>query len=139
MYCIKCGKEISDNSKFCRYCGTVIEDEDTDFDDNFAESSDAKSKKGRGTKALLAALIILLICLVIGGAGAGVRLCADRSAAGCGSGGRRHDRDAQGGAQLDPAFRHHEGKQRGRVRLRPGRPDLHPVYEPARRSSPDRV
>ncbi|MBO5551855.1 MAG: zinc ribbon domain-containing protein [Lachnospiraceae bacterium] len=74
MYCIKCGKEISDNSKFCRYCGTVIEDEDTDFDDNFTESSDAKSKKGRGTKALLAALIILLICLVIGGAGAGVYL-----------------------------------------------------------------
>lgn len=29
MYCSECGKVISDKSKFCRYCGAVIEPEET--------------------------------------------------------------------------------------------------------------
>lgn len=29
MYCLECGKVISDKSKFCRYCGAVIEPEET--------------------------------------------------------------------------------------------------------------
>ena len=24
MYCGKCGKLISDNSKFCKYCGAIV-------------------------------------------------------------------------------------------------------------------
>ena len=26
MFCIFCGKEIEDNSKFCAYCGGVIDE-----------------------------------------------------------------------------------------------------------------
>lgn len=29
MYCKRCGKEIEDHSKFCRYCGTPVESERT--------------------------------------------------------------------------------------------------------------
>ena len=31
MYCSECGKVISDKSKFCRYCGAVIEPEETAY------------------------------------------------------------------------------------------------------------
>lgn len=31
MYCSECGKVISDSSKFCRYCGAVIEPEETAY------------------------------------------------------------------------------------------------------------
>lgn len=27
MYCLKCGKELDDNAKFCNRCGTLIEEE----------------------------------------------------------------------------------------------------------------
>ena len=27
MFCMNCGKEISDNSKFCGFCGTVVASE----------------------------------------------------------------------------------------------------------------
>ena len=26
MYCKKCGKQIADNSKFCKYCGTLVDE-----------------------------------------------------------------------------------------------------------------
>ena len=29
MYCDKCGKEIADDSNFCRYCGNKIQSEST--------------------------------------------------------------------------------------------------------------
>lgn len=26
MYCKNCGKQIADDSKFCKYCGTLVDD-----------------------------------------------------------------------------------------------------------------
>ena len=34
MYCKNCGKQIADDSKFCKYCGTLVDDSMTTNDNS---------------------------------------------------------------------------------------------------------
>ena len=71
MFCIKCGKEIHDNSKFCNYCGASVENEKEENGKRIDEDNAEKDKK-RSMKVLLTVLVSLLIILVIGGICAGI-------------------------------------------------------------------
>lgn len=57
MYCNKCGKEVDDKEKFCKYCGTPLESE-------IASISKKKKRKWPW--------IILLVLLVAIGIGIGI-------------------------------------------------------------------
>ena len=47
MYCTKCGKEIADDSLFCKYCGAKVET----IDDDVPEKCADKPSKPKGAKA----------------------------------------------------------------------------------------
>lgn len=41
MFCVKCGKELKDDAKFCPFCGTVVRGNQTDeIEDEFQLKSD---------------------------------------------------------------------------------------------------
>ena len=76
MYCGKCGKLISDNSKFCKYCGAIVNAaEDVNAEKTFVKeqvrfgkNSMLKDRKlisiiAIVTAAILIACIGLLLCL----------------------------------------------------------------------------
>lgn len=46
MFCGKCGREISDNTKFCMYCGTPVDDEkdDSELYENITSAESVYSK-----------------------------------------------------------------------------------------------
>lgn len=60
MYCKNCGKEISDDSRYCKYCGA-------DMDGGFGESSGsreaAQSRKPLYIGIGIAVLVIVLLCV----------------------------------------------------------------------------
>lgn len=43
MYCKHCGKEIADDSKFCRYCGTDLSEHDPIVSESTDNDADASS------------------------------------------------------------------------------------------------
>ena len=57
MYCGKCGKQISDNSKFCKYCGAIVNSEENDNE----EWAPVKVEKN----SFLNKKIIKIICIII--------------------------------------------------------------------------
>ena len=67
MICNKCGKEITDNSVFCEYCGAKVEEVHTDS--NAGEQSIKKGKK-KGLKIGIIVGIVLVLAL----AGVGITL-----------------------------------------------------------------
>ncbi len=57
MYCIKCGKEINDNAKFCPFCGCIIENTQSDSK-NLYPTNQKNAKK-------LLSLIVIVIAVVL--------------------------------------------------------------------------
>ena len=45
MYCKNCGKELTDETKFCAYCGTPVEQETTMADEKEVQPAEQDSKK----------------------------------------------------------------------------------------------
>ena len=65
MYCIKCGKQLPDEAKFCRFCGTPVPDGTAPAASSDAPATSAKPKKKTSPKKLLAVLGILLTIVVL--------------------------------------------------------------------------
>lgn len=66
MFCAKCGKQISENAKFCKFCGAKIETKDTiqtavssDPDDENVEVH-RQQRRSKKLPLLLAAVVVLL-------------------------------------------------------------------------------
>ena len=57
MKCSRCGREISKNQKFCKYCGEPVKEK---------TSGDNKRKKSNGLKIFLIIILILLIITAVG-------------------------------------------------------------------------
>ena len=77
MYCNKCGKEIPDESKFCSYCGSIIKNEEKNFQDkenirNMKEQGDNKKEEEKHEKVLklslkkLITIILIIVVIFIG-------------------------------------------------------------------------
>ena len=68
MYCGKCGKEISDNSKFCNHCGATIANaqisncEKQSFD---TKNDESYKKREKQITLLIICSISLVISLII--------------------------------------------------------------------------
>ena len=60
MYCPNCGKELDDNSIFCRYCGVKIDEDENDMENN-AQTSPVP----RWNNTTLIMVISIVVCLVI--------------------------------------------------------------------------
>ncbi|MCD8361596.1 MAG: zinc ribbon domain-containing protein, partial [Lachnospiraceae bacterium] len=63
VYCRKCGKEIADNSKFCKFCGAAITVA-REVDKSELSLKETSQKKGYSRKVLIAVLALLLILFV---------------------------------------------------------------------------
>ena len=76
MFCIKCGKEIADGSKFCKFCGAQLGDSvkgsDTSVGTDTLKGTDTRSEevrdKKKGGKGIVALLIAILVLVLVGGA-----------------------------------------------------------------------
>ena len=72
MFCPKCGKEITDGSKFCKHCGCKIKPKDSPNANNTAGTSSVASAPASNDEknkkiiigVLIAAIVILAIVLV---------------------------------------------------------------------------
>lgn len=72
MYCDKCGKEIKDDVKFCRYCGALMEAQSSNHPEgghrkakmSEAEAYDAK-RKMFGIVAIIVFAVLLVIALSV--------------------------------------------------------------------------
>ena len=68
MFCPKCGKEIDNNSNYCKYCGAVLLEECSADATDKTESSSAEavtSSKKRKKFLIPVFLLILVICVAI--------------------------------------------------------------------------
>lgn len=61
MYCRNCGKEISDQAKFCNYCGMRIQD--TQPQPAPDPQSEPVKKKGNAGKRVLSVLLAIAVCV----------------------------------------------------------------------------
>ena len=65
MYCSKCGKEISDQAKFCNYCGTQMNDSQPERPQQTAApkqpTAPKAKKKGKTRKVILGILIAVVV------------------------------------------------------------------------------
>ena len=59
MYCVKCGKELLDNTVFCPYCGSSTNHSDTTVTVNNIKSDD--NKDGLATASLVLGIIGFII------------------------------------------------------------------------------
>ena len=62
MRCPKCNSENSDNSKFCRKCGTPLTKSDSVSHQSMIDSMN-KESKGDSTKIIIAVLVIIAVIL----------------------------------------------------------------------------
>lgn len=75
MYCKKCGKEIADSAKFCRYCGTPIDFKEQDPVEsqedmaNFEDVDDVKVVKHANRKKWIVSVCIAASVVVLAGTG----------------------------------------------------------------------
>lgn len=75
MYCKKCGKEIADSAKFCRYCGTPIDFKEQDPVEsqkdmaNFEDVDDVKVVKHANRKKWIVPVCIAASVVVLAGTG----------------------------------------------------------------------
>lgn len=60
MFCKKCGKQVANDSKFCKYCGTVLKDFETSSN-NYEKPQKKKSNK----KMIIIAIILWVVFIVI--------------------------------------------------------------------------
>ncbi len=60
MFCIKCGKQIDDNSKFCPYCGEI-----TTPESNVLESANLFEKKSHKKTEWKSNLILIIIAVAV--------------------------------------------------------------------------
>ena len=56
MYCSKCGKEINDNSQYCKYCGNAL---------NTTSSNSSKGKENQTATVLAVIFAIISICVSV--------------------------------------------------------------------------
>lgn len=67
MFCPKCGKELKDGSKFCKYCGTKIKPKQTAVSNNNAvKTTDDNEKTKKIIIGILIAVIVILSIVFIG-------------------------------------------------------------------------
>lgn len=68
MFCQKCGKEISNQAKFCNYCGTPVNDVQPQAAPASQAAPQAKSaKKGRAGQTLVTIIVALVVYFVVRG------------------------------------------------------------------------
>lgn len=65
MYCRKCGKQIDDNAKFCRFCGNEIKSEPGMMKKIEKEAEKKVEKKIRKKKSPVKALILIIVILLL--------------------------------------------------------------------------
>ncbi|MBP5385227.1 MAG: zinc-ribbon domain-containing protein [Lachnospiraceae bacterium] len=70
MFCMKCGKELSDNARFCRYCGTSVVPEnraDVPVEEPPVEDDiiQGKGKRKKSSTAVKVLLIIIAVVIVL--------------------------------------------------------------------------
>ena len=63
MYCKKCGKQISSNSRYCKYCGAV-QDFDDDYDDDDYDDYDDDDYDSRNENHIPVGIIIFALLTV---------------------------------------------------------------------------
>lgn len=75
MYCVKCGKQLSDNVRFCVYCGTptmLQEDsaprsshpQDSSKEHRSTSANVSNGPRGITPKALIAVVVVLLLSIL---------------------------------------------------------------------------
>ncbi len=93
MRCIKCGQEIPDGSKFCRYCGAKQEEmpkdgansgtwsaDESSFVSNNESFGEPLSETPKGKNSVLTAIVaIIIVCLLVIGGGAGYLFYVDKT------------------------------------------------------------
>lgn len=68
MFCQKCGKEISNQAKFCNYCGTPVNDVQPQASPASQAAPQAKpAKKGRAGQTLVTIIVALVVYFVVRG------------------------------------------------------------------------
>ena len=60
MFCPKCGKDLPDNSKFCKYCGSQIKNKGTLRHFPASAGDDEKSKN-----IIIVGLVALIVVLIV--------------------------------------------------------------------------
>ena len=65
MFCEKCGKEIPDDVKFCRYCGNNTEENGSENESGGDSTSDHGIDKGEHKEKKHKRLIIIMIAIVV--------------------------------------------------------------------------
>ena len=68
MYCLKCGKELDDNAKFCSQCGTLVEEESfSDSPKKIKEKKKTVPKRAVviGASAVFFISFIIIVFLII--------------------------------------------------------------------------
>lgn len=67
MFCWKCGKEVSPNSKFCEYCGSVLNHGKVE------NATDIPPRKGKRKKAIISVIVAVLVVAIGAGGFFGIR------------------------------------------------------------------
>lgn len=65
MYCNKCGNEISENERFCKYCGAPVEKLDEQVDGEKLDESLQKQTKKKIKWPVLILVLILIIAIAL--------------------------------------------------------------------------
>ena len=72
MFCPKCGKDLPDNSKFCKYCGSQIKKKGTLSHVPASAGDDEKSKN-----IIIVGLVALIVVLIVVFAAIGTGMFSD--------------------------------------------------------------
>lgn len=68
MFCQKCGKEISDQAKFCNHCGTPVNDVQPEATPaSHAALQEKPVKKGKAGKTMVTIIVALVVYFVVRG------------------------------------------------------------------------